>query len=82
MGFSRQEYWSGLPLHSVVDHALSELSTMTRPSWVALHGMAFSFIELDKIVIHVISVVSFLWLWFSLCMPSEGQEAVEASWWK
>ena len=30
------------------------------PSWVALHGMAHSFIELDKAVIHVISLVSFL----------------------
>ena len=27
---------------------MSELSTMTRLSWVALHGMAHSFIELDK----------------------------------
>ena len=45
---------------SPVDHVLSELSTMTRPSWVALHGMAHSFIELDKAVVHVISLVSFL----------------------
>ena len=30
MGFSRQEYWSGLPFPSPVDHILSELSTMTR----------------------------------------------------
>ena len=33
---------------------------MTRLSWVALHGMAHSFIELDKAVVHVISLVSFL----------------------
>ena len=33
MGFSRQEYWSGLPFPSPVDHALSELSTMTSQSW-------------------------------------------------
>ena len=39
---------------------LSELFTMTRPSWVALHDMTHSFIELDKAVIHVISLVSFL----------------------
>ena len=45
MGFSRQEYWSGLPFPSPVDHVLSELSTMTRPSWVALHGMAHGFTE-------------------------------------
>ena len=37
-----------------------ELSSMTRLSWVALHGMAHSFLELDKAVVHVISLVSFL----------------------
>ena len=30
------------------------------PSWVALHCMARSFIELDKAVVHVIRLVSFL----------------------
>ena len=35
MGFSRQQYWSGLPFPSPVDHVLSELSTMTHLSWVA-----------------------------------------------
>ena len=39
MGFSRQEYWSGLPFSSPVDHILSELSTMPCPCWVALQGM-------------------------------------------
>ena len=34
MGFSRQEYWSGLPFPSPVDHVLSELSTMTRLFWI------------------------------------------------
>ena len=72
MGFSRQEYWSGLPIPSPVDHILSELSTMTRLSWVALHGMAHSFIEFYKAVIHVISLISFLWLWFSFCLLSDG----------
>ena len=47
IGFSRQEYWSGLPFPSPVDHILSELSTMTRPSWVAPRTW-LSFIELDK----------------------------------
>ena len=37
MGFSRQEYWSGLPFPPLVDHILSELLTMTHLSWVALH---------------------------------------------
>ena len=31
------------------------------PSWVTLHSMAHSFIELDKAVFHVISLISFLW---------------------
>ena len=49
-----QEYWSGLPFPSLVDHILSEISTMTHPSWVALHSMGHSFIELEKSVVHVI----------------------------
>ena len=32
---------------------------MTRPSRVALHGMAHSFIELDKALVHVINWVVF-----------------------
>ena len=72
MGFSKQEYWSGLPFPSPVDHVLSELSTMTHLSWVPLQGMAHSFIELNKAVAHVIRLVSFLWLWFSVCLPSDG----------
>ena len=42
-----------------MDHVLSELSTMTHPSWVALHSMARSFIELDRAVVHVISLIHF-----------------------
>ena len=71
MGFSRQEYWSGLPFPSPVDHILSELSIMSHPSWVALQGMVHSFLELDKAVVHVISLISFLRLWFSFCLPSD-----------
>ena len=37
---------------------------MTRLSWVALHGMARSFIELDKGVVPVIRLV---WLVFCDC---------------
>ena len=46
MGFSRQEHWSCLPFPPPVDHILSELSTMT---WVALHSLAHSFIELGRL---------------------------------
>src|SRR5574340_1269439 len=52
MGFSRQEYCSGLPSPSPVDHILSDLSTMTHPSWVAPWAW-LSFIELDKAVVLV-----------------------------
>ena len=85
MGFSRQKYWSGLPFPSPVDHILSKLSTMTCPSWVARHGMAHSFIEFDKAVVHMISLISFLWLWFSICLPvlkEKDKRLMEASWWK
>ena len=56
---------------------LSELSNMICPSSVTLQVMAHSFIELDKAVVHVIILVSFLWLWFYFCLPSdrEGEEA-------
>ena len=59
MGFSRQEYCSGLPFPSPVDLVLSELSAMTCLSCVALHRMAHSFIELDKAVVHVVSLIMF-----------------------
>ena len=52
MGFSRQEYWSGLPFPSPMDHILSDLSTMTRPSWVAPKAW-LSFIDLDNAVVLV-----------------------------
>ena len=60
MGFSRQEYWSGLPFPSPMDHILSDLSTVTRLSWVAPRAW-LSFIELDKAVVLV-------WLdWLVFC---------------
>ena len=60
MGFSRQEYWSGLPFPSPVDHILSDLSTMTRPSWVAPQAW-LGFTELDKALVLV-------WLdWLVFC---------------
>ena len=39
-------------------------------SWVALHGIAHSFIKLHKGVIHVI--IFFFLLWFSFCLLSDG----------
>ena len=60
MGFSRQEYWSGLPFPSPVDHILSDLSTMTHLSWVTPWSW-LGFIELDKALV-------LLWLdWLVSC---------------
>ena len=50
--------WFSIPLSS--GPCFVKTSTMTRPSWVALHSMAHGFIELDKAVVHVISLISFL----------------------
>ena len=59
-GVFKAEILKWLPFPSPVDHALSAFSTLTCPPWVALHSIAHSFIELDKAVIHVISLISFL----------------------
>ena len=50
--FLLQEHWSGLPFPPPLDYILSELSTMTHQSWVALHGMAHSFTELHNLLCH------------------------------
>ena len=57
MEFSRLVSWSGLPFSPPVDHILSERSTVTHLSWVALHSMAHSFIELCKPVRHDKAVI-------------------------
>jgi len=49
-----------------VGHLISGSSAFSKSSlniwspWVTLHGMAHSFVELDKAVVHVIRLVSFL----------------------
>ena len=64
----------------VVCHSLLQWTTFCQSSppwpwvsWMALHGTAHSFIKLDKAVVHVIRWVSFLWLWFSFCLPSDWE---------
>ena len=79
MGFSKQEYWTGLPFPSLVDHILSDLSTMTRPSWWA-HMAWLGFIELDKAVVHVIRLTRFLWLWF-VCLHSDASHNTDHLTW-
>ena len=77
MGFSRQVYWSGLPFLSPVDHVLPKLSTTTLYLGWPYMGMGHSYIVLDKAVVHVIWLVNFLWLWFLVSLPSDG-EGLEA----
>ena len=64
-----------------MDHVLSELSTLMPPSWMALNGMAHSFTELHKAVIHVIILVSpFDCDFHSVCLlMDESKRLVEAS---
>ena len=57
MWFSWQEYWTELPFPPPMDHVLSELFTLTHLSWVALHGMAHSFIQLHMALHHNKAVV-------------------------
>ena len=65
---SHEEYWS-------VCHSLLQWTTFcqTSPPWPAHLGwphMAWlSFIELDKSVVRVIRLTSFLWLWFQCVCP-------------
>ena len=46
---------------------------MIRPSWVALHVMAHSFIELDKAMVHVIKLVNFYDCGFHPVCPLMGK---------
>ena len=80
MGFSRQEYWSGWPFPSPVDHILSDLSTMTRPSWMAPHGMAeCHWVRQD--CGPVIRLACCLWLWFqSVCPLTPSLSAYRLTW--
>ena len=52
-----EAYWSGLAFPPLVNHVLSALLTMTRPPWVALHGMTHGFIELHKPLHHNKAVI-------------------------
>ena len=57
MRFSWQVHWGGLPFPASADQVLSEFSAWTWQSWVALHGMAHSFIELHKFLCHDKAVI-------------------------
>ena len=71
--------WFAIPFSSGVH--LSQLSTMTGLSWMTLHGMAHSFTELDKAVVHVLRWLVFCDCGFqSVCLLIEkGKRLMEAS---
>ena len=83
MGFSRQEHWSGLPFPSPVDHVLSELSTMTHLSWVALHTWLIVSLSYRRLWSRWSD-----WLVFCVCgfqsvsSLMEKDRFIEASWWE
>ena len=60
-------------------HSLLQQTTFCQNSpWWPVHlGWPYvawlSFTELHKAVVHVIRLVCFLWLWFSVCLPSDGE---------
>ena len=63
--------WLAIPFSSgphFVRTLHRDLSVLGGPTW-----HAHSFTELDKAVLHVIKLISFLWLWFSVCRPSDGE---------
>ena len=68
MGFSRQEYWSGF-------HSLLQWTTFCQntPPWPVCLGWPYmawlTFIKLDKNVVLIIILASFLWLWFQSVCP-------------
>ena len=65
--------WFAIPFHSPVDHVLSELSTITCPSWVVLH----SFIELDKAVVRM--VIKLKQRYCQDCVPFRGSRKESSS---
>ena len=83
LSLSRSEYCSHCSWGSqgknteVVCHSLLQWTTFcqTSPPWAARLGwphMAWlSFMDLDKAVVCVIRLTSFLWLWF-VCLPSDA----------
>ena len=62
----------------VVYHSLLQwiMFCQNSPPWTIYLGWTYPpwliVSELDKTMVHVISLISFLWLWFSFFLPSEG----------
>ena len=72
LGFSQQVYWGHLPFPPPVDPVLSELSTMTCPSWVTLMAWLMPSLKLHKPLCHNKAVIHEADNWLSL--PEIGNE--------
>ena len=69
MRISRQEYWSGLPFPSPVDHILSNFSTITCPTWEGPQGLVKFHWVRQVCGSSVIRLTRFLWLWSQCVFP-------------
>ena len=85
MGFLRQECRSGLPFPPPVDNVLSDLSTMTRPPWLALRCMT----QIVSLSYTRLWSVWSVWLVSCDCgfhtacpLIDEDKRLLEASWWE
>ena len=84
IGFSRQEFWSGLPFPSLVDHVLFELSTMTR-----ILGWPYMTWLMVSLSYTRLWYMWSLWLVFCDCgsqsvcpLIEKDKRLTEASWWE
>ena len=89
-GFSRQEYWSGLPFPSPVDQTLSP-STTTCSSWVTLHTWLIVSLSRQGCAPCVTRVWSKWSVWLVFCdcgfhsvcpLTDKDKRLVEVSWWE
>ena len=74
VGLSRQECWNGLPLPSPVLTGTFCQNSPPRPiclGWPYRAWLIVS-VELQKAVVHAISLISFLWMWFSVLSTPRG----------
>ena len=84
MGFSRQEYWSGLPFPSPVDHVLSELS-----AWPVCLGWPYTAWFIVSLSYTRLWSIWSVWLVFCDCnfhfvcpLLEKDKKLMEASWWE
>ena len=74
-GFSRQEYWSGLPFPFLADHVLSELSTMTILGGPTRNGLESPISQRMRVM-----YLSGLW-GLHICCPLETTTRTLVVWW-